>query len=333
MTLPALTPDQQAVVARVMAQPEDPDARMTVWELIAQKCERAGDQCAVLRNHYAFAGLPDEQLLLACRLGETSGDGIFMPSCLAAGVARRFASDAPAELALRLSLAARYEWLASQTNANAHPEELFRPLLHAAAAHDFAAVARIADLPPEALKKPNNPNYAHLLAALTGLIRGDGARLREAAVAMGKRRPPAYVKAAHRAVIAIADASPKSFADALGMMLKAYPKYVYDDEAYRMVDPHVTGLYELARLYRPEVVRDFDTGRPLPWDSGYHQWLLTCPDIARHFERERVPEAVRPHVVDLEPLAWGPVFLAKVRERMANPPDPRSFLRGGGPES
>jgi hypothetical protein len=252
------------------------------------------------------------------------------PECFRAAFARRFAFDSPVELALRLSIAARYEWLEAQISANYQIDELFRPLLHAVAAHDFAAAERIAELPPPVIDQPNNRDYALILSALVGLVREDDALLQQATTAMAKRKPLAYVKAIQRALGVVADGSSEKFAEALTKMLAAYPKYMYDDEVYRLVDPHATGLFELCRRYRPELVDTFDVNRGLPWDAGYYEWLTTCDDISCHLDREAVPADIRPQIVDLQPLEWAPAYLAQVKENVKNPPDPRQILRRRG---
>ncbi len=322
-----LNAKQQAILDRELAQPEYPDKRMSIWELIEQIPAQAERIYAILRPSYLYAGLPDEQVRLASELSEDAGHGLYMPTCLRGGICRRFSLDAPVELALRMAMAARFEWFASQTNRNTHPDTYFRPLLQAASAHDFAAVDRIAQVPETALEKPNNRDYALLLSALIGLVRGDEAKLQQAAEAMATRRPSAYIKALEGALIAVAASSPEEFAAALKKMLKSYRNYMYGDDFYGLVDPHAIGLYELVRRYRPQVAVAFDTNEALPWDAGYYAWLVTCDDIAAHFERERVPASFRAHIIDLQPLAWVPQFMATLTANQANAPDPRTILR------
>lgn len=322
-----LNAKQQAILDHELAQPEHPDKRMSIWELIEQIPAQAERVYALLRPSYLYAGLPEEQVRLASELSEDAGQGIYMPGCLRGAICRRFTLDAPVELALRMAMGARFEWFASQTNRNTHPETHFRSLLHAASAHDFAAVDLIAQIPETALEKLDNRDYALLLNALIGLVHGDEAKLQQAAEAMAKRRPRAYIKALQGAIIAIAASSPEEFAAALKKMLKSYRNYMYGDDFYGLVDPHAIGLYELVRRYRPQVAVAFDTSEALPWDAGYYNWLVTCDDITAHFERERVPTSIRAHIIDLEPLAWVSQFMAAVTANQANAPDPRTILQ------
>ena len=322
-----LNAKQQAILDHELAQPEHPDKRMSIWELIEQIPAQAERGYALLRPSYLYAGLPEEQVRLASELSEDAGQGIYMPGCLRGAICRRFTLDAPVELALRMAMAARFEWFASQTNRNTHPETHFGPLLLAASAHDFAAVDLIAQVPETALEKPNNRDFAFLLGALVGLVHGDEAKLQQAAEAMAKRRPSAHIKALQGAVIAIAMSSPEEFAAALKKMLKTYRNYMFGDDFYGLINPHAMGLYEMARRYRPQVVDAFDTSEALPWDAGYYAWLMTCDDIAVHFERERVPTSMRAHILDLEPLAWVPQFMATLTANQANAPDPKALLR------
>jgi hypothetical protein len=309
-----LSKAQQAVIDRVLSNPDQEHPCRSVWEILAETPQLAEHSFPVLRNHGAFAGIPDEQIRLVCYVSQPGANGLVMPDCLVGGIARRFTLNAPVEFALRISLAARYAWLDMQCDRNAYPDELFRPLLHAAAAHDFGAIVRIVSWPEEAWQKPNNKDYALILDALIGLIRGDQKRLQQATTLMAKRKPSAYVKAIQQTLIAVAANSPEAFADSLEAMLKAYPRYMYNDDVYRLIDPHAIGLYELVRQHRPDVAKAFDTNHALPWDTGYYEWLQTCQDIAPYYERDRVPEVIRSHVVDLEPLAWGSSFIATVRE-------------------
>ena len=190
-------------------------------------------------------------------------------------------------------------------------EELWRPLLHAVAAHDFAVANRVLDLSPAVITKPNDRAYAAVFTGVYGLMRRDGHLLQHAVLEANKRKPAAYVKSINLVLEAVATESASLFATGMNNMLSCYPRYMYSDEVYRLVDPHAIGLYELCRSYSPQVVADFDTSRKLPWDQGYYEWLQTCDDITVHFEEDAVPEELRSLLIELEPLQWG----AGVREK------------------
>ncbi len=208
--------------------------------------------------------------------------GFFAPDCFRAGMCRRFAMDSPIELALRLSIAARYQWLQTQFSGNDPVDELWRPYLQAVAAHDFAVANRILDLSPPMIDKPNNRAYAAVFAGLHALAKRDEALLRQAIDQSKKGKPKAYVKAISLVLESAAESSAALFAEGLNKMLSSYPKYVYGDEIYSLVDPHAIGLYETCRVYSSDLVAEFDTGRKLPWDSEYYSWLQSCDTIADH---------------------------------------------------
>jgi hypothetical protein len=244
-----LTANDVATVDRFMSNPNEIDAAMTVWQLVDRKTQLWSDVARELRPHPRFSRLPDEQLRIIAMTGETSGDGIFAPECLRAGICRRFAFDSPVELALRLSIAARYQWLQTQWSGNDHLDELWRPLLQAVAAHDFAIADRILDLSPPFIETPNSRAYAAVFAALYALRRKDADVLRQAVTQSKKGKPKAYVKAINVVLESALESSSSLFAEGMNKMLSAYPKYMYGDEIYGLVDPHAIGIYEICRLY------------------------------------------------------------------------------------
>ena len=301
-----LNAEQRASVERFMENPDAYDARMSVWQLIDRKSQRRNDIATELRRHPRFATLPEEQLRIVALIGQMSGDGLFAPDCFRAGMCRRFAMDSPIELALRLSIAARYQWLQTQFSGNDHLDELWRPFLQAVAAHDFAVANRILDLSPPIIDKPNNRAYAAVFAGLHALVKRDGALLRQAVDQSKKGKPKAYVKAISLVLESAAESSAVLFAEGMNKMLSSYPKYMYGDEIYALVDPQAIGLYETCRLYSSDLVAEFDTGRKLPWDSEYYSWLQNCDNIADHLDHNAVPLELRPLLLELKLLEWGP---------------------------
>ena len=304
-TLKLLNAEQRASVERFMADPDQFAAAMTVWQLIDLKSNRWNDNANELRRHPRFAELPDEQLRIIALIGQTSGDGLFAPDCFQAGICRRFVLDSPLELALRLSMAARYQRLQTQFSGNDHFDELWRPLLHSVAAHDFAVVNRILDLSPALIEKPNNRAYAAVFAGLYALVTKNAELLQQAVAQSKKGKPFAYIKAINLVLEAVSESSAPLFAQGMNKLLSAYPKYMYGDEIYALVDPHAIGLYELCRSYSRDVVALFDTGRKLPWDSAYYSWLQSCDDLTPHLKREAVSIDLQPFLIDLQTLEWG----------------------------
>ncbi len=305
-----LSAEQRASVERVMENPDAYDARMSVWQLIDRKSQWRPEIATEMRRHPRFATLPEEQLRIVAVIGQTSGDGLFAPDCFRAGMCRRFAMDSPIELALRLSIAARYQWLQTQFSGNDPVDELWRPYLQAVAAHDFAVANRILDLSPPMIDKPNNRAYAAVFAGLHALAKRDEALLRQAIDQSKKGKPKAYVKAISLVLESAAESSAALFAEGMNKMLSSYPKYVYGDEIYSLVDPHAIGLYETCRVYSSDLIAEFDTGRKLPWDSEYYSWLQSCDTIADHLDRNAVPLELRPLLLELKSLEWGPAVRA-----------------------
>lgn len=287
------------------------NAAATVWELIARKSLAADDKSTFpqKRKHQRFANLSDEQLSVMKLTGETSRDGLFPPGCIGDGILRRFTMDSPLELALRLSISARYHWAATQWNGNNYHEELFRPILHAIAARDFTAADHLAAISPPIVEKPDVRSYGAIFTGVRALMQRDRSLLRTA-IGTFPKTDPAYVKSFSTVLQAVADEAPADFATGLNRMLSAYRRYIYNDELYGLIDPHALGLYELCRRFSPTVVADFDVERKLPWDREYFTWSQDVDDLSVHYDVDSIPEVIWPYLLDFEPIPWGPDVLA-----------------------
>lgn len=301
----SLNAKQQLLVQQYLANPDQPEGGMTVWQVIERKSECCQEIAEHLRRDSRFAALPADQLRIIALIGETSGDGIYPPGCLPAGVCRRFSMDSPVELALRLSLAARYQFVAAQFSENSPFDELWRPALLAVASHDFAAADRILHLCSPVIEKPNNRAYAAIFTALCAIMAKDATMLESAIAEAQKRKSPAYVSSINLVLAAVAAGSASQFAHGVAKMLRNFKTYMYRDDLYGLLDPFAIGLYEACRLYSPDIVTEFNVSSDLPWDGGYVAWLQTCDDITAHFNRAAVPAELRPLIVDLQVLEWG----------------------------
>ncbi len=243
-------------------------------------------------------------------IGQTSGDGLFCSRLLSrwnvSSVRNGFAHRTRAAPVDSGAVP-----VATNTVFGNDPvDELWRPYLQAVAAHDFAVANRILDLSPPMIDKPNNRAYAAVFAGLHALAKRDEALLRQAIDQSKKGKPKAYVKAISLVLESAAESSAALFAEGMNKMLSSYPKYVYGDEIYSLVDPHAIGLYETCRVYSSDLIAEFDTGRKLPWDSEYYSWLQSCDTIADHLDRNAVPLELRPLLLELKSLEWGPAVRA-----------------------
>ncbi len=304
-----LSSKQQSIVEEHLerdARTPRKNASASVWELITRKTLAADEllKDPLWKKHRRFASLPDDQLQVICLTGKRSGDGLFPPDCIGDGILRRFALNSPLELALRLSIGARYQWASGQWNGNCNHDELWRPILQAIAARDFTAAKHLADM-----AKLDHQPPAPILTGVTSLLRKDHHLLQSATVPSTKK-DPAYIKAIKSVLKAVADGSAADFANAMNEMLSAYRRYMFGDELYGLVDPHALGLYELCRRFDPLVVAEFDLGRKLPWDQEYHGWSQQIADISDHFNVTDVPETIGRFLFRFETIPWGKQVLA-----------------------
>ena len=308
-----LSSKQQAIIdeRRERISHGDRNASDSVWELIRRKTIAADElwKDPIWRTHRRFASLSDDQVRVVCLTGKTAGDGLFAPECIGDGIFRRFSMSSPMELALRLSIGARYHWASAQWNGNDSHDELFRPILHAIAARDFTAAEMLASLSTPVIANPNNRAYAAVFTGVCALLKADHQLLQDALKAFPKS-VPAYVKAIQSVLEAVANRSSKEFTEGMKKMLSAYRRYMFGDELYGLIDPHAMGLFELCRRYAPEVVADFDVAGNLPWDREYFLWTQQTNDIRDHFEVSSVPDVMRPYILDFKPIAWGQAVLA-----------------------
>jgi len=176
--------------------------------------------------------------------------------------------------------------------------------------HDFEVAHHLASTHPVFIEKPLDCLYADVYSGIVALVHKDKALL-DTAVNQFLKTDPAYVKAIKSAIGAVASGSAVDFSTALNKMLSAYNRYMYGDELYCLIDPHAHGLYELCRRFSPDIVREFDVERKLPWDREYFEWLSTVDDISEHIDTAAIPEVMHPLIVTFQPIPWG----AAVRER------------------
>lgn len=311
--LKSLNTKQQATIEQRLESNADApyqNAAATVWELIARKTRAAEEDSkeAMARPHRRFRDLNEQQLLLVNATGERSHDGLFPPKCIGDGILRRFTMDSPVELALRLSIGARFHWAETQWSGNNYHDELFRPILQAVAARDFTAAEKLAAISPPVIENPNTRSYAAIFTGVCGLMKHD-CQLLNTALSLFPKTDPAYIKAIKSVLQAVADESAEDFAAGMNKMLSAYRRYMFNDELYGLIDPHALDNYELCRQFSTSLVDDFDVERKLPWDREYFRWSQEVNDISDQFDGD-VPEVIRPYLLDFEPISWGKEVLA-----------------------
>lgn len=319
-----LTAKQQTVLDEQTRRDEHSAGRgrvvnnqLTVWELIERNVLRANAEAneeyrsAVLREgtvaNRRFGGLTEEQNFTRHLSG--GGKGLSAPASIGDGIYRRFTMSSPLEFALRLSITSRYQWATSQWFGHP-PGELFRPILHAVAARDFEAANHLASTYPPIIEKPLDLQYSAQYTAVVALLRQDR-ELLEQAIAKFKKTNPAYIKAINGVMVAVASGSANDFAEAFKKMLSGYRQYMFGDELYGLIDPHAHGLFDLCRRFSPDVVKDFDTQRKLPWDREYFDWASRIDDIVCHFQIDKIPDIMRPLLLQFEPIPWGKDVLSR----------------------
>lgn len=295
---------QQAVDER-LSHP-DADAWKSVWKLLDQETQRATKPLEgpdlVARTNRRYGSLSDDQWFIVSFTG--GPNGFDPPEALADGAARRLWKNSPVELALRLSFASRYGWATTQLIAHCHFDELWRPMLYAAAARDNIALEKLAELWSKRNEKPNNRAYAAICLAVDALIKRDRELLKEAVAEASKRKPAAYVRSINGVVAAVQEGDAEAFATNLNAMLKSFKSYMFGDESLALIDPYAIGLYLLAERMAPDVVGGFDGSRGLPWDCEYVEWIHTIDDIQAHYEPYEAPQWLRNAMFDMQNLEW-----------------------------
>jgi hypothetical protein len=234
-----------------------------------------------------------------------------LPDANMVAAIRRIREDSPPDYALPLSIATRVEWLRvhfySEGMGDFSPDDLWRPILVAAATRDRLAIERLVTMWEGNTSKPNNRAYAAICMGLQALVRRDPVALRAAVEETRKRKSYAYVTGVNMVLEAVDSGDTPGFADGLDKMLRGIKRYLFDDAAMALIDPFAIGIYELARDYSPGIVTSFDVTRELPWDSEYHAWLSSVNDIADQYqqlEEMEPPPLIRRALFQMEGMEW-----------------------------
>lgn len=281
----------------------DPRPWKSVWQILEDHASHKDELMETARTNRRYSNLSEEQWRLVNFVDAPCG--LDSPGVIADGVCRRLIKDEPVELALRLSIGARIQWIECQTNGNSNYDDLWRPMLMAAAAHDIFALVRIAALwCSNRNRKPNNLACAAICDALVAINAADADGIQLAIVEARKRKCPKYLDSINTIIASADTGDTDAFNAGVSRMLSSFKQYMFGDEIYGIIDPFATGIYELVREYSPATVEKFNTGRKLPWDTEYWTWIRDVRDIQERYEQIDLPPLIHQAVFEMAGLEW-----------------------------
>lgn len=215
-------------------------------------------------------------------------------------IARRFALDAPEQLAQGVCFVTRMSWLMRQRGFwNPGGSEL--GLLGALAIRDTLLVERYSQCRPI----PDGPLPDDLTTiAVDAALHRDINRLRTLAAAMSRRKDSAWKQAQYDCFSSIAKHDPDLVAKSLSLFIERVRRLRAKDELEEAVFLEAHGLYRLCEWVSPELVSAFDANQSLPWDSGFHSWTQTHDNPVEGVDLTGVSSILHNTLVRLEPPEW-----------------------------
>ncbi len=173
------------------------------------------------------------------------------------------------------------------------------------AARDFQAARALAQLPLPANPDGDMKSEGSLTRRIIALLNSDHAELSEAVRTFKRRHLGIYDVQMVAVLKSVLDGSPTAVAEKLNDLVNSYRRSVTHYDLMRYVDVTALALYELIQQFSPELVAEFDTSRKGPWDAEYVEWTRQVDDISEHYEVSSIPEVLRTHLLEFQPLEWG----------------------------
>ncbi len=219
---------------------------------------------------------------------------------------RRLKRNSPMEYAFLLSVACRQEWLDAKINWKYNRDELWRPLLGAVACNDNLCFDRLCDLWETRFEESNNLVYEAITIAVIALRNLDRENLENAAKLLRKRKCYPYVGAVKSVLLGVQANSPEEVQAGFEVMFKKHKSYMFDTAEDAIIEPFALGLFELIRVYSPELLSLFDFNRELPWDADYATWRISGPAVEDEYRKLNLPSYLVRPLVEMTDMDWAP---------------------------
>jgi hypothetical protein len=216
-------------------------------------------------------------------------------------IARRFALDAPEQLAQGMCLVNRMSWLMSQRGFWNPGGSKLGPL-GALAIRDRLLVERYYQCSP--IADGPLPDDDLTTVAVDAALHRDVNRLRTITDAMSRSRDSAWMQAKYDCFCGVAKHDPDLVAKSLSLFIERVRRLRAKDELDEAVCLEAHGLYRLCEWVSPELVATFDEAQALPWDAGFHAWAQTHENPIEGVDLTVVSPILHDTLVRLEPPEW-----------------------------
>ncbi|QDV81031.1 hypothetical protein [Botrimarina mediterranea] len=197
---------------------------------------------------------------------------------LCRGIAKRVVDDDPSELARAASLFARLRlWFGTRNEYNDY--DCFAPdMLRALAGGDVMVIERFAEVAPSTVTKGGWESRVIHNGVIAAINRDD--RLLEEAISDFEKwkKPKNFIASIVTALRGLVAKDAGLVNDGLTSLLKGSGRIQQLHDLYKLISLETHGMYELARRYHPEMVREFDTTQGLPWDEALCAWVAESDD-------------------------------------------------------
>ena len=212
------------------------------------------------------------------------------------GVIRRVRLDDPAELVRGFLLSIREQWaiFAWKREKNRWYDTMWHVFILSAAIHDWELFEKIREEFPDRAKGNHEVWDLLIYEKLLGIVRGTYPIPGHDEIKVPKDAGKTTFSLLD-CIDAIGTRDPGWFTESLAEDLKIQRKSIGLDPCDRMVSMTAHGLWEIANLTDPALVKDWDVEQALPWDAGLHEFvrnlenpLELIPSDASEILRKRV---------------------------------------------
>jgi hypothetical protein len=294
MILPGMSADVNLYVGSVLER----GGRLSLEEFVAQ--QQAVDLTEAVAN--AVPDLPHlsrRDLYLHTLF---TGIADLEDEWLSRGVARRLTLDEPAELARFLGMNSRVKYLwhggiVGNENEYGNVYDALRGL----AVRDVDVALAFATTGTFPLRS----GHRDTVLAYNGVysvLRRESSYPRTFERALAGRKTTRWFGGLYEGLRGIMKADGSLVAQGLDQMLKA--RSPWHGPLEKVINLEAHGLYELARWVSPDLVSEFDTDRPLPWDRKLTEWTVRNKSPMRGVRLPGLPLALRKAILRLERPQW-----------------------------
>jgi hypothetical protein len=216
------------------------------------------------------------------------------------GVARRFTDGNIGEFAKFILMNARQEMVLHVPCDDEYT--ISWAILQSLAVKDDVAFEKLLDRLsfPIIARSPHH----HFYNSLVALLRDDSDGLEKSAERGLSVKQPKWLRGLHQCVTAIDAADATSFAEGLNEHLTHFSKSFHPDPLETIVSFASHGIYRLAQLKQPDVIKHVEPKRVLPWDEELFCWLGSNAATLTDADLANCPSPVIDAFTSLEPPHW-----------------------------